>query len=77
MLGPPHSHTLYHTPINSSDVTSACIHLRFVRLLVGDTGSPRVRGTMPAIFVMERGENGSAALTWDILEALMVGESRT
>jgi hypothetical protein len=55
----------------------AHILLRFARLLVGDTGSPRVRGTMQAVFVMESGENASAGLTWDIGEALMVGESRT
>jgi hypothetical protein len=64
-------------PTNRSDVTLACILLRFVRLLVGDTGSTRVRGTMLAIFVMESGENGSAGLTWDIGETLMLGESRT
>jgi hypothetical protein len=67
---------LYHTHANRSDVSSAHILLRFARLLVGDTGSPRVRKTMPSTFVMER-ENGSAGLIWDIGEALMVGESRT
>jgi hypothetical protein len=76
-MGRPHSHTLYHTPANRSDLTLSCILLRFVRLLVGDTGSPRVRGTMLAMFVMESGENGSTRLTLDIGEALMVGESRT
>jgi hypothetical protein len=59
------------------DVTSAHILLRFARLLVGDTGSPRVRGTMQATFVMESRENGSAGLIWDTGEALMVGESGT
>jgi hypothetical protein len=51
--------------------------LRFARLLIGNTGSSRVRGTMLIIFVMENKENRSAGLTWDIGEALMVGESRT
>jgi hypothetical protein len=68
---------LYHTPANKLDVTLAPILLRFARLLIGDTGSPRVRGTMQAIFVKESRENGSAGLTWDIGEAMMVGESRT
>jgi hypothetical protein len=77
LLGPPHSYTLYHTPANTSDVTSAHILLKFVRLLVGHTGSLKVRETMQAICVMERRENGSAELIWDIAEALMVGESRT
>jgi hypothetical protein len=40
----------------------APILLRFARLLVGDTGSPRVRGIMQAIVVMESGENGFASL---------------
>jgi hypothetical protein len=77
LLGSPHSHTLYHTPTNRLDAASAHILRRFARLLVGDTGSPRVRETMQATFVMESGENGSAGLIWDIGEALMVGESRT
>jgi hypothetical protein len=57
-------------------VKSACILLRFARLLVGNVESPRVKGTMQAIFVMESRENGSAGLMWDIGEVLMVGESR-
>jgi hypothetical protein len=77
LLGPPHSHTLYHTPTNRLDVTLAHILLRFARLLVGDSRSPRVRGIMQSTFVMESRENGSAGLIWDIGEALMVGESRT
>jgi hypothetical protein len=77
LLGPLHSHTLYHTPINRSDVTSAHTLLQFARLLVGDAGSPTVRGTMQAIFVMERGENGSSRLIRDTGEALIVGESKT
>jgi hypothetical protein len=77
LLGPPHSHTLYHTLTNRWDVTSAHILLRFGRLVVGDTESPRVRETMQATIVMGSGENGSARLIWDIGEALMVGESRT
>jgi hypothetical protein len=59
------------------DVTSAHIFLRFARLLIDNTGSPRIRGTMQAIFVIESGENGSSELVWDIGETLMVGESRT
>jgi hypothetical protein len=42
----------------------ACILLRFARLLKGDSGSPRVRETMQATFVMESRENGSAGLIW-------------
>jgi hypothetical protein len=75
-LGDLH-HTLYHTSTNGSDVTLAHILFMFVRLLVGNTGSPRVRGTMQATFIMESRENGSAGLIWDIGEALMVGKSRT
>jgi hypothetical protein len=71
------SHTLYHTPANRLDVTLAGIFLRFVRLLVGDPGSPKVRETMQATFVMESRENGSSGLIWDIGETLTVGESRT
>jgi hypothetical protein len=77
LLGPPHSHTLYHIPANRSDATLSRIFLRFARLLVGNTGSPRVRGIMQAIFVMENMENGSVGLIWDIGEALIVGKSRT
>jgi hypothetical protein len=44
LLGPLHSHTLYHTPTNRLDVTLAHILLRFEWLLEGNTGSPRVRG---------------------------------
>jgi hypothetical protein len=68
---------LYHTSTNRLAVKSACILLRFARLLVGDPGSTRVREAMEATFVMESRENGSAGLIWDIGEALMVGESRT
>jgi hypothetical protein len=60
-----------------SDVTSAFIFLRFARLLVGDTESPRVRETMQATFVMASGKNGSSGLIWGIGETLMVGESQT
>jgi hypothetical protein len=63
LLGHPHSHTLYHAPASRSDVTLAHILLRFVRLLVGDTGDPRVRGTTQPIFVTESRENGSAGIT--------------
>jgi hypothetical protein len=38
-----------------SDITSAHIFLGFARLLVSDSGSPRVRGTMQATFEMESG----------------------
>jgi hypothetical protein len=58
-------------------VTSARILLRFARLLVVNTGIHRGRGTMQTTFVMESGENESAGLIWDIVEALMVGESQT
>jgi hypothetical protein len=68
---------LYYTPTNRSDVTLALILLRFARLLVGNVESPRVKGTMQAIFVMERGENGSSRLIRDSGEALIVGESKT
>jgi hypothetical protein len=77
MLEPLHSHTLYPTTTNRLDVTLAHVLLRFARLLVGNTGSPRVSRTIQAIFVTESRENGSAGLTWDIGEALIVGESRT
>jgi hypothetical protein len=59
------------------DVTSAHILLRFARLLVGDTGSPRVRGTMQALFVMESGENGSADVLGILGKLWKSGESRT
>jgi hypothetical protein len=77
LLGPLHNHILYQTPVNRLDVTLAPILLRFVMLLVGHTGSPRVRETMQAIFVMESRENDSVGVIWYIGEALMVGESRT
>jgi hypothetical protein len=48
-----------------------------VRLLVGDTGSTKVRETMQATFLMGSMENGSVGLIWDIGESLIVGESRT
>jgi hypothetical protein len=66
LLGPPHSHILYHTPTNRSDVTLAHILPRFVRLLVSNTGSCRVRGTMQTIFAMESEESGFAGPIWDI-----------
>jgi hypothetical protein len=76
LLGSPCSHILYHTPTNGLNVTSAHILLRFVRLQVSDTGSPRVRGTMQAIFAMESKKSGSAGPTRDIGKVLIVGESR-
>jgi hypothetical protein len=56
LLGPPHSHTLYHAPTNRLGVTLAHIFPRFTRLLVSDTGSPRVKNkkTIEGTFVMER-----------------------
>jgi hypothetical protein len=66
LLGLPRSYTLYHTSANSSDVTSACILLRFARLQVSHTGSPsvypRIRGTIEATFAMESEESGSLDL---------------
>jgi hypothetical protein len=49
LLGLLHSHTLYHTLANRSDVTSAHICLGFVRLLVGDTGGPRGKQCRPQL----------------------------
>jgi hypothetical protein len=43
LLGYPHSHTLYHAPTNRSGVISAPLLPRFVRLLVSNTKSPRVK----------------------------------
>jgi hypothetical protein len=62
-----------HFVFNRSDIISDHILIRFGRLLVGDTGNPRVRETMQATFVMESGENGSAGSIWDIEEALIEG----
>jgi hypothetical protein len=70
-----HNHIVYHTSTNRSDVTLAS-NLRFARLLVGNTGSPRVKGTMQDVFVMESGKNGSTGFIWNIGEALMLEESR-
>jgi hypothetical protein len=53
LLGPPHSHTLYQAPTNRLGVTSAHILPGFVRLLVSDPKSPRVKKTMQATFVVE------------------------
>jgi hypothetical protein len=53
LLGPPHSHTLYHAPTNKSSVTLAHILPRFVRLLVSDTKNPRIKKTIQATFVLE------------------------
>jgi hypothetical protein len=53
LLGPPHSHTLYPSPTNRSSVTSTHILPRFVRLLVNNSESPRVKKTIQATFVME------------------------
>jgi hypothetical protein len=66
LLGPLHSYDLYHILANMSAVTLACILLRFVMLLVGNTRSPRVSETMQATFVMENGKNGSVGFIWDI-----------
>jgi hypothetical protein len=66
LLEPPCSHILYHTPTNRLDVTSAHILLRFARLLVGDTGSPRVRGTKQVTFAMESDKSGSAGPIWTL-----------
>jgi hypothetical protein len=55
----------------------AHILLRFVRLLVSDTGSPRVRGTMRATFAKESEDSGSAGPIWDAGKVLMVEEFRT
>jgi hypothetical protein len=60
LLGPPHSHTLYHIPTNRSGVTSAHVLPRFVRLPFSDTKSPRVKKIMQATFVMESRRPGLA-----------------
>jgi hypothetical protein len=60
-----------------SDVTLACILPWFARLPISNTGSPRIRETIQATFVMESEKSRSAGLIWDIGEVLMVGESRT
>jgi hypothetical protein len=59
------------------DITSAYILLKFVRLLVSNTGSPRVRGTMQATFAMESKKSGFAGPIWDTGKVTMVGEFRT
>jgi hypothetical protein len=56
LLGPPHSHILYHAPTNRLGVTLAHILPRFARLPVTDTKSPRVKKTMHATFITERGQ---------------------
>jgi hypothetical protein len=54
LLGPPHSHTLYHPPTNKSGVSSAHILPRFVRLPVSDTESPRVRKIQDTFVIKSR-----------------------
>jgi hypothetical protein len=61
LLGPPHSHTLYHAPINRLGVTSAPILPRFARLLVSSTKSPRVKKTMQATFALHHGKQGDGS----------------
>jgi hypothetical protein len=70
LLGPLHSHTLYHAPTNRSGVTSAHMLPRFARLLVSNTKSPRVKHNTGYIC---HGKQGNGSCLGSMFEVTLPG----